>query len=464
MKKRIKKLSLILMTVIALPGLIYLGLAIYYQDSFMYGTWINGIYCTGKTVEEAAKELTESFEYDRLYVITPQDVEVLETDFLEIQYDFEYVLEEYRQKQNPFSWYFQMLTGHQSEAVIPKITFDEEKLEQWIYTTDSYRSNLELEDDKLSIVPGENGYEIFEEKEKILNISFTKERLANVIRNVGTKINLEEAGCYFTREETVEMQNVRELYQKIENVQNSSLTYKIKEKEKKVMPSEIALWIARDSDGNFKLDKNGMLTFDKKAVAAFIEDLANEYDTWHKFPFTTHDGREIVLKKGNYGIQIHQEKETAYLMNYLKQPAEIVREPVYSKDVVYQEQNIIDDTYVEVDMTEQKMYFFSEGEQVFETSVVTGCTSKGMGTPEIVCHVNYKTRNAYLTGRDYRSFVNYWVPVYGGIGLHDATWRDEFGGEIYKKSGSHGCVNTPLEKMAELYDVLKVGMPVVIHY
>ena len=88
MKKWIKRLSLILLTMIALPGLIYLGLAIYYQDSFMYGTWINGIYCTGKTVQEAAKELTENFEYDVLYVVTPQDVEVIETVSLELQYSF----------------------------------------------------------------------------------------------------------------------------------------------------------------------------------------------------------------------------------------------------------------------------------------------------------------------------------------------------------------------------------------
>ena len=102
--------------------------------------------------------------------------------------------------------------------------------------------------------------------------------------------------------------------------------------------------------------------------------------------------------------------------------------------------------------------------KILETDVVTGCTSKGMGTPELVCYVYGKSRNAILRGANYRSFVNYWVPVYGGIGIHDATWRDEFGGELYKKSGSHGCVNTPLEKMEELYDMLEIGMPVVIHY
>ena len=110
MKKWIKRISLLLMTVIILPGLIYLGLAVYYQDSFMYGTWINGIYCTGKTVQEAAKELTENFEYDVLYVVTPQDVEVIETVTLELQFDFEKALEEYRERQNPFVWYFHMLT------------------------------------------------------------------------------------------------------------------------------------------------------------------------------------------------------------------------------------------------------------------------------------------------------------------------------------------------------------------
>ena len=152
MKKWIKYLSVILMIVIGLPGLIYLGLAIYYQDTFMYGTWINGIYCTGKTVQEAAKELTENFEYDSLYVITPQDVEVIEPDSFEIKYDFESALEEYRDCQNPFVWYSHVLTGHQNEEVLPKISFNENVLEDWIYTTDSYNSNLELKDDRLSIV------------------------------------------------------------------------------------------------------------------------------------------------------------------------------------------------------------------------------------------------------------------------------------------------------------------------
>ena len=464
MKKWIKRLSLILMTVIIMPGLIYLGLAIYYQDSFMYGTWINGIYCTGKTVSETAEELAENFEYNFIYVVTPQVVEVLNVEDLEIQYNFENALNEYRRKQNPLSWYRHMLGKHQDEELIPEITFNQELLKEWIYTTDSYKSNLKLEEDDLQIVFGENGYEIIEKKEKVLNVSLAIEKLTEIIHNMETEINLEEEGCYFTREETLEMQEVRALYEQIEQIQNLSLTYKLKEKEKKIMPVEYAAWISRNEDGSFKTDKNGQLVFDKEAITVFVEELAAEYDTWHNFPFITHDGREIVLTRGNYGTKIYQQKEVSYLLNYLKNPTEVVREPAYIRNVTYGERNAVDTTYVEVDMTSQQMMFFSEGEKVFETDVVTGCTSQGMGTPEVVCYIYRKSEDAILKGENYRSFVNYWVPVYGGIGLHDATWRNKFGGEIYKKSGSHGCINTPLEKMKELYDMLEVGMPVVIHY
>ena len=56
------------------------------------------------------------------------------------------------------------------------------------------------------------------------------------------------------------------------------------------------------------------------------------------------------------------------------------------------------------------------------------------------------------------------MPVNGNIGLHDATWRREFGGEIYLKSGSHGCINIPKDKAGELYDMVVIGTPVVMFY
>lgn len=52
---------------------------------------------------------------------------------------------------------------------------------------------------------------------------------------------------------------------------------------------------------------------------------------------------------------------------------------------------------------------------------------------------------------NYQQPVSFWMPFNGGIGLHDATWRDRFGEDIYKYSGSHGCVNLPYEIALFLY-------------
>ncbi|MBQ3466630.1 MAG: L,D-transpeptidase, partial [Firmicutes bacterium] len=43
------------------------------------------------------------------------------------------------------------------------------------------------------------------------------------------------------------------------------------------------------------------------------------------------------------------------------------------------------------------------------------------------------------------------------------SWRSNFGGDIYKYSGSHGCVNLPTNKAPELYNLISVGTVVIIH-
>ena len=49
-------------------------------------------------------------------------------------------------------------------------------------------------------------------------------------------------------------------------------------------------------------------------------------------------------------------------------------------------------------------------------------------------------------------------------GIHDASWRSSFGGEIYKYNGSHGCINMPYYNVSKLYDMVQVGTPVHVKY
>lgn len=122
----------------------------------------------------------------------------------------------------------------------------------------------------------------------------------------------------------------------------------------------------------------------------------------------------------------------------------------------------IGDTYIEVDIGSQMLYYYEDGRRLIETPIVTGDLMRRRKTPSAVCFVYAKQKNRVLRGSGYASRVRYWMPVQGGIGIHDASWRREFGGEIYKTDGSHGCINTPLEAVEQLYERVEIGTPVVM--
>ena len=91
-------------------------------------------------------------------------------------------------------------------------------------------------------------------------------------------------------------------------------------------------------------------------------------------------------------------------------------------------------------------------------------------TPEGIYSLTYKQADRVLRGAkqadgtyEYESHVDYWMPFNGGIGFHDASWRSKFGGTIYQYSGSHGCINLPVDKAKLLYEKVYKGMPVLCH-
>lgn len=57
MKKTTKRLVLAVLLFLLLLLTGYFILAFYYREGFSVNTWINGVYCTGKTVEEVNSEL-----------------------------------------------------------------------------------------------------------------------------------------------------------------------------------------------------------------------------------------------------------------------------------------------------------------------------------------------------------------------------------------------------------------------
>ncbi len=56
------------------------------------------------------------------------------------------------------------------------------------------------------------------------------------------------------------------------------------------------------------------------------------------------------------------------------------------------------------------------------------------------------------------------MPFNGGVGFHDANWRRDFGGNYYKRGGSHGCVNMPYSAAQTLFENIEAGCAVLVYH
>ncbi len=125
----------------------------------------------------------------------------------------------------------------------------------------------------------------------------------------------------------------------------------------------------------------------------------------------------------------------------------------------------IGDTYIEISIKQQHMWFYIDGKLYVDTPVVTG-NYGGYDTPKGAHTIFQRMSPATLVGPTWCVNVKYWLAfTRSGCGIHDSTWRDssEYGGTTYMGDGSHGCVNTPYSKVKKIYSKAKIGTHVVVY-
>ncbi len=304
-----------------------------------------------------------------------------------------------------------------------------------------------------TIVPEVSGNSISTEK--------AMEAIKAALASGASELDLDSAGCYDAVTVTSADAGLKELCDVMNRCKDMTITYVFGDRTKDLSGAEITSW--------FNGVKDGAIDVNYSHVAAYVAGLAAEFDTVGRTrTFTAADGRNIDLT-GPYGWQMDQAGEAAALIAMIQTGQTQNREPLYSLTAA-DRNNDWGNTYVEIDLTNQKVYMRKDGEYVWGADCVTGNVSKNYTTPPGIYSLTYKQRDRVLRGKimengkpEYESPVKYWMPFNGGIGLHDANWRGKFGGAIYKTGGSHGCVNLPPATVPALYDMVYKGIPVICY-
>ena len=235
-------------------------------------------------------------------------------------------------------------------------------------------------------------------------------------------------------------------------------------KDSEFLPHGEETLTSHDLASILDLEADGTITIDEKVLAETISKWAtkyNQYDAPFIFDSWVKGVIQIDFVTCNYLIDAQSVMEQIRAQLLTMESGEIDADAVcYDTDG---KPFSLGDSYVEVDFDNQQMTYIKDGRLVVNTNIVTGALN-GHQTPTGLYEAHGKEHDVWLKGDDYLVFVKYWVSVVGDlIGLHDASWRSNFGASFYVYGGSHGCVNTPEEAMAWIWNLIEDGTPVIMH-
>ena len=252
-----------------------------------------------------------------------------------------------------------------------------------------------------------------------------------------------------------------------------------------ISPKEIKDWIVIGDDASVSIDQEKM--------AQWVEKFCLKYKTVGKTrKFKSHTGEVLEVSGGDYGWQIDysqtvdqvykaltenntQSDVDAYVKNksntnkkkLLKKLEPIYKNKAYKMNFENPTEDYNTQTYSEVDISEQMVYVFQNGQVVYSAKCVTGLPSDATRSTKTGCwYIKDKKLEYTLTGADYTTPTKYWVRItWTGTGYHymnRSDW-DKWSPELYKTRGSHGCVNLQLEDDKNIYNLVSMRDMVFIH-
>lgn len=459
-KKSIIKIILLFTALgLLLPILLLYGyISFYYENHFYKNTFINGVNVSHMTVSEAEDAINAQARY---YILTLEErngmLEQIKGEEIGLHTDFDGNVERLLTGQNGLSWPAYLLeisdfsidTMLKYDEALLTLRFD--KLNCFdeanvIEPVNAYIS--EYTEDGYVIVPEDPGTIV------IKDILF--DAVKEAVLTLEPTISLEEIDCYVKPEMDTTHPDLVRASNELNKIASAKITYEFGDITEILDGKLISQWLT--------MDENYEISFDKDKVKEYVDYIGKTYNTFGKVrTFKTSYGKEIQVKGGDYGWWLNRSSETAELTELILNGEQLIRQPVYFQTAQSYGPDDIGDTYVEINLTAQHLFFYKDGKLIVETDFVSGDIKKKYGTPTGTYPVQYKQNKAILRGEDYETPVDYWMPFNGDIGLHDATWRSKFGKDIYLTNGSHGCINMPAKAAKTTFENIQRGVAVVVY-
>lgn len=451
-------MGVVVVVVIGLVG--YLMGSQYYAERYYLNTEFAAVDISNLTQAEAADKLKESFSQQSInFNEADRAWEPLNASDLGITIQADEALASLMSEQHKQNWLVGAVTDTQI-AYAPQalIAIDDKQLQEALTANNQANGERFLPTDAKISYSETEGYLIEAGQTGTdLDNSVLKDQIIQALINQEA---VEVSQAYLQPSVTADNPSLIQELEQIQALTSMQITLTIAGYEEVITPEMIYSWLI--------LDENGEYYFDQEMIYDYLGTLNDAYATYDDYRnFTSTLQGDVQLLPGTLGWSIDREAETENILNDLAAGESVTREPAIVGIGYNGTLDDIGGSYIEVDMTYQMMYVYIDGVAVISTPIVTGQIGTNtvpgayaiwnMESPSELTGFNPRT------GVDYVQPVSYWLAFdYTGQGIHDANWQPTFGGDAYLTNGSLGCINTPPDVMAQLYNYAYNGMPVLV--
>ena len=435
----------------------YAVVGVFYTSHFYDGTTIFGIDCSRYTAERAREEVADKVSMYTLTVDSRTGSDVISAGEIGLRYRDSGTIERLLKTQKSFLWPV-MMSMRRNTVITVDTDYDVPKMDRELEAFSCYKRVNEIMPQDAYLGRNDDGFVVVPEQPgSKLDREAVRRKVMGALDTGETYLSLDETGCYLEPAVTSDDPELNRQAQARNVLLGADLTYTFGDETREVDASVIMNFIVPDGEGGYQISE--------ERVWDYVSSLAYRYDTYGKpRQFHSSIGTIEYLEGGDYGWLMDQAETAQQLLDAIRSKQTGPIEPVWSVMGKAHGLNDIGGTYVEVCISMQEMWCYQNGTLIVDTPVVTGNPNMNNATPSGgVWAIDAKMTDFTLTGPDYRVPVNYWMPFNGNVGIHDLQSRYYYGGSIYLYGGSHGCVNTPLDAVSEIYNAVSVGTPVIVY-
>lgn len=465
-KKGNKKWLPLLVTLVVIlvaAGILY-GTGVLAAPVFPIGTKVSGVSVSEQSAKEAGETLQQAAEDYKLTVRFAQNTRTFSAEELGLTVDedaLKRLVKVMQQGQNAAS------AAEDAQTVFTCETDLKEEMQNLPERT--AHADKATQDAVLTYDKKAGKYVIQEEQ---VGGTIDTQALAEAVQTAAEQLQpeLDAVGAGLYGGETVRRSDDEKLNQALEQANQMlktdvTYTFEVERKnvygEEQLNKSAIQKWLTVSEDGK-------RVQIDEDKVEDYVNEVARIYSV--KEPttaqFVTASGDHVEVEAPITDESVDTQALKKDILNAIQEGATGQRKASYRKTRTG-EQGTTDlgGTYVEVDLDKQHLYLYVNGKKKAEGDICSGSVADGCATPAGLYTIKTKDYDRYLVGVGYRDWVHYFMPFNGGIGLHDSTWReaDEYGGDVYLESGSHGCINMPLELVKTVDEYIDVGDYVILY-